>query len=159
MDEAQLTDYLRTHIPLSAAMEITVRRADAAGVTLAAPLAPNINHRETVFGGSASAIAILAAWTLLHVLLRDEAPDSRVVIQHNSMSYRKPIAGAFTATATAPDAAAWARFLKTLERRGRARISVTSELWCEGVRAGLPEGSFVALQGAAGATGGEREGW
>jgi len=39
-------------------------------VLLTAPLAANINHRATVFGGSASAVAILAAWTYLYFVLK-----------------------------------------------------------------------------------------
>ncbi|MDY0036596.1 MAG: YiiD C-terminal domain-containing protein [Zoogloea oleivorans] len=150
MNEAELTAYLRAHIPLSAAMDVTVRKADPTAVMLEAPLAPNINHRETVFGGSASAVAILAAWTLLFVRLRDEGLDARVVIQENSMRYERPIAGTFTAVAVAPEAEVWARFVKTLQRRGRARISVQSELRFEGERAGWLEGSFVALGGKTG---------
>ena len=38
-------------------------------VVIEAPLAPNINHRKTVFGGSASALGILAAWSLVHLRL------------------------------------------------------------------------------------------
>ncbi|MFB3040360.1 MAG: YiiD C-terminal domain-containing protein, partial [Candidatus Poribacteria bacterium] len=69
MDLSALEEYLHEHIPLSKAIGVKVVEADSAGVTLSAPLAPNINHRETVFGGSASAVAILAAWTLLYVRL------------------------------------------------------------------------------------------
>jgi thioesterase domain-containing protein len=61
MDARELQAYLHAHIPLSAAMQVSVDAVAADGVTLRAPLAPNINHRETVFGGSASAVAILAA--------------------------------------------------------------------------------------------------
>src|SRR6266540_3523639 len=56
MDLAVLQKYLHDHIPLSKAMDVEVVEATDDGVTLAAPLAPNINHRETVFGGSASAV-------------------------------------------------------------------------------------------------------
>jgi thioesterase domain-containing protein len=146
MDETQLTDYLHDHIPLSRAMAVSVRKADISNVILEAPLAPNINHRETLFGGSASAIGILAAWTLLFVLLQNEERQCRVVIQRNSMTYENPIGGTFTAVAITPDNGTWARFLKTLDRRGRARIEVTSELWFAGKRAGRLEGSFVALK-------------
>ena len=51
-------------------MGVEVIEAAWNGVTLRAPLAPNINHRETVFGGSASAVAILAAWAILYVRLQ-----------------------------------------------------------------------------------------
>jgi thioesterase domain-containing protein len=74
MDARELEDYLHVHIPLSAAMQVAVVAVDASGVTLAAPLAPNINHRDTVFGGSASAVAILAAWARAPRCLRGAPP-------------------------------------------------------------------------------------
>ena len=52
---AEVEDYLHQHIPLSLYMEVKVKQADEYGVTLQAPLEPNINHRSTVFGGSVSA--------------------------------------------------------------------------------------------------------
>jgi thioesterase domain-containing protein len=60
MELAELERYLHQHIPLSEAMQVSVVEVHPEHVVLSAPLAPNINHRETVFGGSASAVAILA---------------------------------------------------------------------------------------------------
>jgi thioesterase domain-containing protein len=70
MNAHDLQAYLHERIPLSRAMEVAVREAGSDGVVLYAPLAPNINHRDTVFGGSASAVAILAAWSALYVRMR-----------------------------------------------------------------------------------------
>ena len=129
MDARELQDYLHAHIPLSAAMQVSVRAVQADGVTLAAPLAPNINHRETVFGGSASAVAILAAWSLLHTRLRGAGISSRLVIQRNSMDYALPITGDFRARSFVPgESQAWPAFLRMLTRKGRARIAVAAAL-------------------------------
>jgi thioesterase domain-containing protein len=57
MERWELEHYLHEHIPLSQDMGVEVVMADWNGVTLRAPLTPTINHRETVFGGSASAAA------------------------------------------------------------------------------------------------------
>ena len=90
MNASELEAYLHGHIPLSAAMQVSVDAVAADGVTLRAPLAPNINHRETVFGGSASAVAILAAWSLLHTRLLADGIAARLVIQSNTMDYDAP---------------------------------------------------------------------
>jgi len=149
MSPSELEAYLHAHIPLSSAMQVGVVRASPESVVLSAPLAPNINHRDTVFGGSASALAILAAWSLLHTRMNAEGLDSRLVIQRNTMSYETPIVGTFTATAGAPDAQAWEQFLRMFKRKGRARIIVASELHFNGALAGRLEGEFVALGMAA----------
>ncbi|OHX21682.1 YiiD C-terminal domain-containing protein [Chromobacterium sphagni] len=147
MQAADLQDYLYQHIPLSRAMEVAVAAVAPNGVTLTAPLAPNINHRATVFGGSASALAILAAWSLLHTRLRAEGWTATLVIQRNSMEYQQAIAGAFSAHAVLADADGWERFIKTLSRRGKARIEVAAVLECDGAEAGRLCGEFVALAG------------
>ena len=123
-----LQDYLYAHIPLSRAMAVEVKTATPQGVRLSAPLAPNINHRDTVFGGSASTLAILSAWALLHVSMLDANIKARLVIQRNSMSYDLPMPGEFSAEAAAPAPEKWQRFLATLQKHKRARISISSAL-------------------------------
>lgn len=145
MDQGHLRQYLYDHIPLSQAMQVEVLSAQPDGVLLSAPLPPNINHQETIFGGSASAVAILAAWSLLHVRLQHEGISSRLVIQSNTMEYQLPIAGSFTARSYLEPDADWLRFLRTLARKGRARISVSSVLEFQGQQAGKLRGEFVAL--------------
>ncbi len=146
MTTADIQTYLHGHIPLSAAMGVKVVACDAAGATLGAPLAPNINHRETVFGGSASAVAILAAWTWLHVTLREAGQSSRLVIQGNTMSYLAPITGDFEARCDAPAPVVIGKFLRTLARHGKARIAVDAVLTCEGKEVATFSGDYVAVK-------------
>jgi thioesterase domain-containing protein len=144
--ELEIEQYLHRHIPMSAAMGIRVLLATERRVELAAPLAPNINHQSTVFGGSASAVATLSAWTLVHVGLRYANVEATTVIQRNVMSYEEPIHGDFKAVCTLVDEPAWQRFIKTIERRGRARITMNAHLLFEDRQAASFEGDFVALQ-------------
>lgn len=142
----EVEQYLHKHIPLSLAMGVRVKIATPHRVELAAPLAPNINHHETVFGGSASALATLSAWTLVHVGLRHAKVQATTVIQRNVMSYEEPIHGDFSAVCTLVDDTAWQRFLRTVERRGRGRITMNAHLMFEGRRVASFEGDFVALK-------------
>jgi thioesterase domain-containing protein len=145
MNPVELTDYLRRNIPLTGAMEVSAISVAPGTVVLEAPLAPNINHRKTVFGGSASSLAILAAWSLVHLRLAGTSLEHRLVIQRNTMSYDAPIEGTFTATAQFAEGTDWPRFLETLERRGKARISAVAELTYDGKAAGKLEADFVAI--------------
>lgn len=146
MTAAELEAYLHEHIPISHAMQVAVVELSPDSVVLAAPLAPNINHRETVFGGSASAVAILAAWSLLHTRLTRAEVSSRLVIQRSTMSYDLPISGAFTARAALADDSEWETFTRTLLKKRRARITVPSVLEHAGKAVGRLEGVFVALR-------------
>jgi thioesterase domain-containing protein len=143
-----LTDmesYLHSNIPLSAAMGVQVKVATPDHVLLSAPLAPNINHHQTVFGGSAAVLATLSAWTLLHLRLEIERLDAQLVIQRSSMEYKRPIAGDFEAVCTFADDTAWQRFRSTLERRGRARMTLNAQLLHAAHEMGSFVGDFVAL--------------
>jgi len=145
MQPPELTQYIHEHIPLSQAMGVSVVAVEDDTVILQAPLAPNLNHRQTVFGGSASALAILASWALLHVRLRPEGISDRLVIQRNVMEYQHPILGQFTARSMLERPDGWKPFTETLARRGKARITVLAVLEHMGRVAGRFSGQFVAL--------------
>lgn len=146
---AALERYVHEHIPLTRHMEVSVRRADGDRVVLEAPLEPNINHRDTVFGGSASALAILAGWAMVHVRLQSHAVSARrIVIQRNRIEYLEPIEAPFRAVCEAPTDEAWVRFLRTLRRRRVGRVELTVTLETGETTAGRLEGAYVALDGA-----------
>ena len=126
-------------------MAVAVVSIGEGAVVLRAPLAPNINHRETVFGGSACALAILAGWALLHVRLRTAGISSRLVIQRNAMQYQRPILGEFIARASLERPERWRMFTDTLLRKRKARISVISVLEQAGQVVATFTGVFVAL--------------
>lgn len=144
MNAAELTTYLHDVIPLSAAMQATVLEVERGRVVIGAPLAPNTNHRGTVFGGSLSTLAILAGFSVVLLGLRDEGLQHRVVIQRNEYDYLLPADGPFHATAALRDRR-WQRFLETIERRGRARITVDAEVIDATGVVGRLEGVFAAL--------------
>ena len=148
MTTGELERYLLTHIPLSGAMQVTVVEASPDRVRLAAPLAPNINHRGTVFGGSAAALATLAAWSLVHVRLAAEGFRGRLVIRRSSMDFEQPIAGGFEAVADGPHEEGWQRFRAAVARGRPARIEMQATLRFEGTQAGAFTGEFVALPAA-----------
>jgi thioesterase domain-containing protein len=142
----ELAQYIHEHIPLSKAMGVSVLAVEENAVTLQAPLGPNINHCHTVFGGSASALAILAGWALLHVRLQAAGIIAdRLVIQRNVMEYQQPILGQFTARSRLESPERWKQFTAMLSRRGRARITVLAALEHMDRVAGRFTGEFVAF--------------
>jgi thioesterase domain-containing protein len=140
-----IQSYLHSNIPLSVAMGVQVKVATPVHVLLSAPLAPNINHHQTVFGGSGVVLATLAAWTLLHLRLEHERLDAQLVIQRSSMEYGRPIAGDFEAECRFADEIAWQRFRLTLGRHGRARMTLSARLLHAAHDMGSFVGDFVAL--------------
>jgi thioesterase domain-containing protein len=148
MKRRELQQFLHEHIPLSKAMGVQVQKSDPEHVVLSAPLDPNTNHQSTVFGGSASAVAILAAWSLLYVRLGQAGLQSRLVIQQNTMIYERPIADKFIASSTVGDPSSWEKFQEMLKRKRRARITIKVTIRCHGEKVGEMNGDFVALANA-----------
>lgn len=146
---AEAQSYLHKHIPLSAAMAVQVVSLDVAesGVHLFAPLAPNVNHQHTVFGGSITSVATLACWTLVWAGLREAELDARTVIARGATEYLTPVSGDFDAVCLPPAPGDWGKFLHTLQRKKRARISLTATLTERSeTKAGATfTGDFVAL--------------
>ncbi len=137
--------YLHSKIPLSAAMGVRVRIATPERVLLFAPLGPNINHHQTVFGGSGAVLATLSVWTLLHLRLVREQLNAQLVIQRSSIEYERPIPGDFEAVCDFTDAQAWEKFRVTFKRRGRARMTLNARLLHASHEMGSFVGDFVAL--------------
>lgn len=145
MEPHEVEAYLHEHIPLSRALGVRVERLDDAGVRLVAPLEPNLNHRGTGFGGSLSALGVLAGWALVHAGLRREGTDAHLVIARHEVDFTAPAEGALEAWSPAPRPEAWADFLRVHRRRGRARIDVEGELRSAGRPVGRWRGRYAAL--------------
>jgi len=127
-------------------MEARVVEATLEGVTITAPLEPNLNHRDTAFGGSVAALTILAGWALMHLLLLDAGIPAHTVIQTSEVRYLAPIEASFEARAHPPAPAAWQRFLRALRRRGRGRVRVEVAVRSGGPVVATLEGAYVSFR-------------
>lgn len=145
MTPEEATQYVHDHIQITKHLGAVIESYDGQSVTLSAPLEPNLNHRNTAFGGSISALGILSGWSLLFLKLREEGIRNRLVIQKSSFDFQEPVADDFHATCSLPPAETWDKFLNTLKRHGRARISVNSQLECSSGVGGDHEGVYVAI--------------
>lgn len=143
MEVKELEKYLYEQIPASKLLEVGVKYCSSSKIELKAPLAPNINHKNTVFGGSLSVLAILAGWSLVYMRL--EGIRNEIVIQQSTMSYLKAAKGAFTAVSVYEDSAVWSKFNRSFTKRGRGRIQVESNVFCKGEVVASFQGTYVAF--------------
>jgi thioesterase domain-containing protein len=144
MTPSAFQTYLYTHIPLSRAMEVEVLEADANGVLIEAPLAPNINMHGTMFGGSVATLALLSAWSIAHLALESQGLAVQLVIHRSDIEYIRPVEGRAQAFARPVDLD-WSKFMQAYERRGRARLNATTDVLFNGETAARFSGEFVAL--------------
>lgn len=135
-------------------MGVEVIEAGDEGVRIRAPLESNGNHHGTLFGGSASALAILAAWGWMYLELESEGLDPDLVIQRSAMEFLQPGREGVEIICRGTSRASWTRFLRTFRRFGRARLTLCSEIHAGSGVVARMEGDFVALQpGVGGPTG------
>lgn len=137
--------YLHEHIPITRHMGVRVVDYDGDKIRLAAPLDPNLNHRNTAFGGSLSSLGILAGWTLLHIKMREAGCRARLVIQRSEMDFTAPAHADFAAECRMPAADVWRRFEQAFGQRGRGRLALAANLWSAGDRVGCHRGTYVAI--------------
>jgi len=139
---AALTTYLHHHIPLTAAMQLSVQTASEQGLTLQLPLAPNHNHQGTAFGGSLSTAATVAAWSYLSGRLAANNLRAVVVVARAEQRFLAPVAEDFVVQALAPSESDWADFWHRLQHKGRASLTLTAEIKPNGELALVFEGRF-----------------
>ena len=139
----KLQDVLHQEIPLTAAIGIRVSGYREGRLELTAPLAPNVNHKDTAFAGSLTAIATLAGWSLVWLQLYEHDLPGKIVIQDCSVRYLRPVNEDFTAACELPDAAKVLRFVDTYRRRGMARIELRAEIYEAGKLAVEFTGRYV----------------
>ncbi|MBK1831239.1 thioesterase domain-containing protein [Verrucomicrobiaceae bacterium R5-34] len=141
----EVLDYVQEHIPITVHLGAAIPRYDGSSLTVTAPLAENLNHRQSAFGGSLSAIAILSGWALLFVKLRELGIRSRLVIQKTEFDFLAPVTDDFESLSRLPTEQKYDRFIKMLTTKGRARLVVESEVTCDGQLCGTHKGTFVAV--------------
>ncbi|WP_413992852.1 YiiD C-terminal domain-containing protein [Labrys okinawensis] len=142
---AELEADLHANIPLTRAMQVRVLDIADDSVCLGAPLAPNINHHGTVFGGSLATLATLAAWSLAHLKLRRAGIDCSLVVGAIHMDYLAPAEGDVLARSRLAEPDNWPHVLEIFARKGKARIPVLAEVDHDGRCVARFKGDFAAL--------------
>ncbi|WP_447588385.1 YiiD C-terminal domain-containing protein [Aquipseudomonas campi] len=128
-DSRYLQQLLHHDIPLTQALGLGVRSWQGGELRLELPLAANLNHASSMFGGSLYCGAVLAGWGWLLLSLREAGvTDGHIVIQQGQIDYLQPVVSDAVALCAAPAAAQWERFLAVYRRRGVARISLDTRI-------------------------------
>jgi len=129
IDAASLEAWLAGRIAPARSLGVTIERAEP--LTIAAPLAANINDKGTAFAGSLFSVAALAGWLHLTRWCAARALEAQVALQRADAQFLAPARAAFRATVHAPSATADGKLEAMLARRGRGRIALAIEVHCE----------------------------
>lgn len=81
--------FLYADIPLVKAMQMSLTAITEQSLSASAPLTPNINDKNTVFGGSSSALMTVCGWSLIKIQLEQQGLANDVVISHADTQWIK----------------------------------------------------------------------
>ena len=145
MDDASaLQEFLYRQIPITEAMGVEVQFPPDGSLALGAPLVRNHNHLGTAFGGSLSALLILAGYALLWRELNQ--PGLHIVVRDTGISYRRPVHEDLRVVCAHPGEEMLATFRDGLLRKGRARIRLEMKAEAAGQTAVEAWGVFVGVR-------------
>lgn len=140
-DLASLQTALHTHIPISGHMGIEVDSYDGERLVLSAPLANNINHQLSAFGGSLFSLSALAGWSMVQLKLAEMKIAANTVIAGGDVSYSQPVFTTLHCEIELP--AAYPAFREKLLNTGKASILLTSNILLDGKSAMAFSGKYV----------------
>lgn len=134
--------YLHKKIPVAEFMQVEVSRVDQ-DIELQCALAPNHNHLGTAFGGSLSALMILAAYCQLFRIIEEKG---HVVLKTTEMKFLIPVDEKLIAVCKSPGDKELQNFIKTFDRMKKARMTLESHIvLADGRVASTLTGEFVAI--------------
>ncbi|MEY8248667.1 MAG: thioesterase domain-containing protein [Bermanella sp.] len=139
---AQLTQFFRSHLPITQFMEMDVESYDGQTLILRAPLAPNINDKQTAFGGSLYNASVMACWGMLYLKTLEANIVCNQVVAKGTIEYKAPVRGEIRAVCQVPAPEALEKMLQDFANKGRARLTLQSSIECSGQQAVSFEGNY-----------------
>ena len=124
-----LVEYLKQHVPLTCHIDIQAGQQGEDWFELSAPLTPNLNDKQTAFGGTLAALCTLSGWCAVSSLCRDHQLEVDIAVLESHIRYRLPVtADPIVARARLPDDDHRAAFLQKLVDDGAARLEVEAQV-------------------------------
>ena len=140
----ELEQTLHELIPISCAMGVKVDHWEQGQLQLSAPLANNINHQQSAFGGSLFSMAAMAGWGLLQLALAAEQLEANIVIADGAVEYQRPVFEPLVCQVDLPARADWQAFVDQLRSQRRADLTLEPRLVLENGKTAMQlRGHFV----------------
>lgn len=128
----KLKDFFVEHLPITQFMGLEVESYDGEQLILTAPLEPNINDKQTAFGGSLYNAAVMACWGFVYLKTQEKGIECNQVVTGGEVKYKAPVAGTIRAIAQAPNADEFDRFFADYNEAGKAKISLNAIITTDG---------------------------
>ena len=140
-----LQTFLEDAIPSVKDLRFQLNEVSESQVRAQAPLIANSNHMGTAFGGSLYSLLVLTCYSWLYSILNQRGLSCEIVIQTGSIQYIKPVTQTIETLCQKPENKKWDQFLSALEKRGKARLILSSFVFESDEAAVQLDGTFVVL--------------
>ncbi|GCE31096.1 hypothetical protein KDA_65800 [Dictyobacter alpinus] len=141
----ELQALLYKEIPITQHFHLTVGAYNERMLRLDAPLAENVNHAGTAFGGSLSALLTLAGWSMVWFVLQECNVTGEIVIQDSSCKYLHPVKRDFSAFCYRPMPEQIVRFNRMLRTHKKGRLELQADIREGDTLAVSFQGRYVVL--------------
>lgn len=143
MNAAQaLEQKIRQAIPLSDAMQFSIRHLSLDAIEVVAPLEPNINIHGTGFAGSIYSVGVLTGWALCTYLMDELGIEAELVVARAEIRYRAPIKDSLEC-GCACSAAQRKSFQQGVVDAGKGKLVLNIDVG--GDRQAILEATYIAL--------------
>ncbi len=143
--ESKLQEFFKSHLPITQFMEMDVESYDGNTLILHAPLDPNINDKQTAFGGSLYNASVMACWGMLYLKTLEANIVCNQVVTKGSIEYKAPVTGDIRAICHAPNQTDIDNLMAAFKHKGRARLSLQATIECSGKVAVEFEGTYAII--------------
>lgn len=125
----KLTQFFGEHLPITQFMDLDVECYDGQTLILTAPLEPNINDKQTAFGGSLYNVAVMACWGMVYLKTQEKGIQCNQVVTEGSVKYIAPVTGRLRAICHAPSDEELNIFFAGFDENGKAKITLESIIY------------------------------
>ncbi len=120
----ELEETMHREVPISREMGVKVAAFDGKELSLTADFKRNINPHGSVFGGSLFSLCALCGWGFLRLKFIDIGTPVQIVLSEGKISYKRPVRSNVAVSCKVQDDEAYTDFLRKIERRGMAKLTV-----------------------------------
>ncbi len=145
MTVAELQAYIENEIPITKAIGLRVEKLAGEHV-FSAPLAPNVNNKDTGFAGSLNAVVTLACWSIVHLHCLERGLDVDIVLKESQVRFRHPVQSNFIARALRPGSASIDQFDQVLRKKGISKLNLDGVIESDSKICVEFSGTYVAIQ-------------
>lgn len=125
----KLKQFFLDHLPITQFMGLEIESYDGNTLILSAPLEPNINDKQTAFGGSLYNTAVMACWGMVYLKTQEKNIECNQVVAEGNVKYIAPVSGRIRAICHAPSEEDLAKFFESFDLKGRAKITLESAIY------------------------------